>query len=140
MPRKYIEKTAEILSLENFFGAVRDLKNKNSTYRQASREYNIPEAVIFHRMKGRSVAETRTWEHDVLLPMSSRRNFRRPLTDEELLELLENDDLDYSVPPLDNSTETDIEQSDEEYFQPSRDSLQEIERSEQERRTRTSKY
>ncbi|KAG5900222.1 hypothetical protein JTB14_008104 [Gonioctena quinquepunctata] len=56
--------------------------------------------------------------------MSSRRNFRRPLTDEELLESLENDDLDDLVPPLDNSTETDIEQSDEEDFQPLRDSLQ----------------
>ncbi|KAG5861395.1 hypothetical protein JTB14_010783 [Gonioctena quinquepunctata] len=55
--------------------------------------------------------------------MSSRRNFRRPLTDEELLESLENDDLDDLVPPLDNSTETDIEQSDEEDFQPLRDSF-----------------
>ncbi|KAG5862382.1 hypothetical protein JTB14_007488 [Gonioctena quinquepunctata] len=64
--------------------------------------------------------------------MSSRRNFRRPLTDEELLESLENDDLDDLVPPLDNSTETDIEQSDEEDFQPLRDSLQEIEQSAQE--------
>ncbi|KAG5870958.1 hypothetical protein JTB14_037513 [Gonioctena quinquepunctata] len=64
--------------------------------------------------------------------MSSRRNFRRPLTDEELLESLENDDSDDLVPPLDNSTETDIEQSDEEDFQPLRDSLQEIEQSAQE--------
>ncbi|KAG5880609.1 hypothetical protein JTB14_008738 [Gonioctena quinquepunctata] len=60
--------------------------------------------------------------------MSSRRNFSRPLTDEELLELLEND----LVPPLDNSSDTDIEQSDEEGFQPLRDSLQEIEQLEQE--------
>ncbi|KAG5870771.1 hypothetical protein JTB14_032851 [Gonioctena quinquepunctata] len=60
MPRNYIKKkTAERYSQDDLLRAVSDVKNKNSTYRQASQEYNIPVAVIFHRIKGRSIPETK---------------------------------------------------------------------------------
>ncbi|KAG5895951.1 hypothetical protein JTB14_027952 [Gonioctena quinquepunctata] len=60
MPRNYIKKkTAERYSRNDFLRAVSDVKNKNSTYRQASQEYYISVAVIFHRIKGRSIPETK---------------------------------------------------------------------------------
>ncbi|KAG5875329.1 hypothetical protein JTB14_018737 [Gonioctena quinquepunctata] len=47
MSRNYIKKkTAERYSQDDLLRAVSDVKNKNSTYHQASQEYNIPVAVI----------------------------------------------------------------------------------------------
>lgn len=60
MPRKYIKKRiVERYTQEDLLRAVHDIKNHNCTYRQASERYNVPMAVIFHRIKGRKVPENK---------------------------------------------------------------------------------
>uniref|UniRef100_A0A6P7F9H0 Uncharacterized protein LOC114327114 n=1 Tax=Diabrotica virgifera virgifera TaxID=50390 RepID=A0A6P7F9H0_DIAVI len=56
MPRTYIKKKQPpTYSLEDIERAVNDIKNGNTTYRQAKERYGIPISVIFHRIKGRKV-------------------------------------------------------------------------------------
>ncbi|KAF2880091.1 hypothetical protein ILUMI_26083 [Ignelater luminosus] len=60
MPRKYIKKkTEKRYSRNDLVRAVSDVKNRNNTYRQASQQYNVPVAVIYHRIKGRNIPENK---------------------------------------------------------------------------------
>lgn len=55
MVRNYIKKRPNLVRYteENLMNAVHDVLNKNKSYRQAQEAYNVPIAVIFHRIKGR---------------------------------------------------------------------------------------
>ncbi|XP_074039132.1 uncharacterized protein [Leptinotarsa decemlineata] len=100
MPRKYIKKkTTERYSKDDLLRAVSDVKNKNSTYRQASQEYNIPVAVIFHRIKGRNVPETKMGagrstalstevEEQIVECLKARARMGYPCNKEELRDLI----------------------------------------------------
>lgn len=53
------KKTDQRYSQEDLLLAVNDVRNKNCTYRQASHQYNVPVAVIYHRIKGRNIPDTK---------------------------------------------------------------------------------
>lgn len=57
MPRTYVrKKVPPRYTLEDVKRAVEEVSNKRMTFRQASEEYAVPTAVIFHRIKGRKVS------------------------------------------------------------------------------------
>lgn len=60
MPRKYIKKRTGVrYTNDDLAKAVHDVMNLNSSYRKASENYNVPIAVIYHRIKGRKVPITK---------------------------------------------------------------------------------
>lgn len=55
MPRVYIKKRQTKYSLQDLCNAVKDVKEKKKTYRQAQDTYNVPIKVIYDRIKGRKI-------------------------------------------------------------------------------------
>lgn len=101
MPRKYIKKKlVPRYSLEDLQRAVQDVKNKNCTYREASAQYNVPLAVIYHRIKGRNVQETkmgggrapvfsREVEEQIVECLKARARMGYPCNTDELRDLIQ---------------------------------------------------
>lgn len=56
MPRTYVKKRQlPAYTPQDLTNAVNDVLNKNKTYRQAQERYRVPNAVIYHRIKGMQV-------------------------------------------------------------------------------------